>query len=135
MGNRAVLSCAQERLQGRNAATVDVRALGACVDAVHGGVAAHIARLMRLGRTCADLEAELLFERDEWAAAFILNKRRPPKTAPPLNEVVHLVAKHGGFLERKTDGEPGVKSKNDPAGDAAHCSRHRGTQGCTADQK
>lgn len=69
-----------------------------------------IARLMRLGRTCPDLEAELLFERDEWEAAFILNKRRPPKAAPPLNEVVRLVATLGGFLGRKCDGEPGVKT-------------------------
>lgn len=69
-----------------------------------------IVRLMRLGRTCRDLEAELLFERDEWEAAFILNKRRPPKAAPPLNEVVRLVATLGGFLGRKCDGEPGVKT-------------------------
>jgi len=69
-----------------------------------------IARLMRLGRTCPDLEAELLFERDEWEATFILNKRRPPKAAPPLNEVVRLVAALGGFLGRKCDGEPGVKT-------------------------
>lgn len=69
-----------------------------------------IARLMRLGRTCPDLEAELLFERDEWEAAFILNKRRPPKAPPPLNEVVRLVATLGGFLGRKCDGEPGVKT-------------------------
>ena len=73
-------------------------------------VAWRIARLMRLGRTCPELEAELLFERDEWQAAFILNKRRPPKTPPPLNEVVRLVARLGGFLGRKGDGEPGVKS-------------------------
>ena len=73
-------------------------------------VAWRITRLMRLGRTCPALEAELLFERDEWQAAFILNKRRPPKTPPTLNEVVRLVARLGGFLGRKGDGEPGVKS-------------------------
>ncbi|MBP0633731.1 IS4 family transposase, partial [Cupriavidus sp. AcVe19-1a] len=32
-------------------------------------VAWRIARLMRLGRTCPELEAQLLFERDEWQAA------------------------------------------------------------------
>ena len=46
-------------------------------------VAWRIARLMRLGRTCPDLEAALLFERDEWRAAYILNKQPPPKTPPP----------------------------------------------------
>lgn len=73
-------------------------------------VAWRIARLMRLGRTCPDLDAGLLFERDEWRAAFILNKKKPPKTSPRLNEVVRLVAMLGGFLARKGDGEPGVKT-------------------------
>lgn len=71
-------------------------------------VAWRIAHLMRLGRTCPDLPAELLFERDEWQAAYILNKRKPPQAPPPLNEVVRLVAMLGGFLARKGDGEPGV---------------------------
>jgi hypothetical protein len=73
-------------------------------------VAWRIARLMRLGRTCPDLDAELLFDRDEWKAAFILNKKPVPKTPPRLNAVVRLVAKLGGFLARKGDGEPGAKT-------------------------
>ncbi|WP_019936908.1 IS4 family transposase [Bordetella sp. FB-8] len=73
-------------------------------------VAWRIARLMRLGRTCPELEAELLFERDEWRAAYILHKKKPPKTPPCLNEVIRLVAMLGGFLGRKGDGEPGVKT-------------------------
>jgi hypothetical protein len=73
-------------------------------------VAWRIARLTRLGRTCPDLDAELLFDRDEWQAAFILSKKPVPKTSPRLNEVVRLVAKLGGFLARKGDGEPGAKT-------------------------
>jgi hypothetical protein len=73
-------------------------------------VAWRIARLMRLGRTCPELDAGLLFEREEWEAAFILNKKRPPKKSPRLNEVVRLIAQLGGFLGRKGDGEPGVKT-------------------------
>ncbi|MEX3527347.1 MAG: IS4 family transposase, partial [Burkholderia sp.] len=70
-----------------------------------------IAHLMRLGRTCPDLDAGLLFEPDEWRAAFILNKKPVPDTAPPrLNAVIRLVARLGGFLARKGDGEPGVKT-------------------------
>ncbi len=69
-----------------------------------------IARLMRLGRTCPDLNAELLFDRDEWQGAFILNKKKPPQMPPTLNEVLRLVAMLGGFLARKGDGEPGVKT-------------------------
>lgn len=73
-------------------------------------VAWRIARLMRLGRTCPDMDAALMFDRDEWQAAYILNRRKPPVNAPTLNEVVRLVARLGGFLARKGDGEPGVKT-------------------------
>lgn len=73
-------------------------------------VAWRIARLMRLGRTCPDLDAALLFERDEWQAAYILNRKKVPNTPPRLNEVVRLIAMLGGFLARKGDGEPGVKT-------------------------
>ena len=73
-------------------------------------VAWRIARLMRLGRTCPDLDAALLFEKDEWQAAYILNKKKAPKSPPKLNEVIRLIAMLGGFLGRKGDGEPGVKT-------------------------
>ena len=73
-------------------------------------VAWRINRLMRLGRQLPDLPADLLFDDDEWQAAFILNRKKPPKEAPPLNTVVRLVAQLGGFLARKGDGEPGAKT-------------------------
>ena len=73
-------------------------------------VAWRIARLMRLGRTCPDMDAALMFDRDEWRGAYILNKQKPPQRSPTLNEVVRLVARLGGFLARKGDGEPGVKT-------------------------
>jgi hypothetical protein len=73
-------------------------------------VAWRIARLMRLGRTCPDLDAALLFERDEWQAAYILNRKKVPQTPPKLNEVVRLLAMLGGFLARRGDGESGVKT-------------------------
>ena len=78
---------------------------------------------MRLGRACPDLNAELLFDRDEWQGAFILNKKKPPQMPPTLNEVLRLVAKLGGFLARKGDGEPGVKTilAGFTAGDALCC--------------
>lgn len=73
-------------------------------------VAWRIARLMRLGRTCPDLAATLLLEREEWEAAYILNKKTPPPRPPRLNDVIRLIARLGGFLARKSDGEPGVKT-------------------------
>lgn len=73
-------------------------------------VAWRIARLMRLGRTCPEMDAAVMFEADECKAAYILNKERLPDKPPSLNEVVRLVARLGGFLARKGDGEPGVKT-------------------------
>jgi len=73
-------------------------------------VAWRIARLMRLGRSCPDLDAQLMFEPDEWKAAYILNRQKLPDKPPTLNEVLRLVARLGGFLARKGDGEPGVKT-------------------------
>lgn len=52
----------------------------------------------------------MLFDRDEWQAAFILTKKKVPQQPPRLNEVIRLVARLGGFLARKGDGEPGAKT-------------------------
>ena len=73
-------------------------------------VAWRIARLMRLGRTVPDLDAALLLEPEEWQAAYILAKKPLPTAPPRLNEVLRLIAQLGGFLGRKGDGEPGVKT-------------------------
>ncbi|GAB1386439.1 hypothetical protein MASR1M59_15870 [Melaminivora sp.] len=45
-------------------------------------IAWRINRLMRLGRSLPELPADLLFEADEWKAAFVLNKKPPPKQVP-----------------------------------------------------
>lgn len=52
-------------------------------------VAWRIAHLMRLGRTCPDLDAELFFDPDEIQAAYLLHDKVPP-AKPKLNEVVRL---------------------------------------------
>ena len=65
---------------------------------------------MRLERTVPELNAELVFEPDEWRAAFILNKKPMPKKMPWLNEVIRLIVRRGGFLGRKGDGEHGAKT-------------------------
>lgn len=65
---------------------------------------------MRLGRTLPDLDAALLFEPDEWQAAYILAEKPALETAPRLNNVVRTIARLGGFLGRKSDGEPGMKT-------------------------
>ena len=42
--------------------------------------------------------------------AYLLTKKKPPNKPPSVNEVLRLVATLGGFLARKGDGEPGVKT-------------------------
>ena len=64
---------------------------------------------VRLGRTCPDLDAELFFDPDEIQAAYLLRKKTPPDK-PRLNDVLRQIACIGGFLARKSDGEPGVKT-------------------------
>jgi len=73
-------------------------------------VAWRIARLMRLGRTCPDLDASLFFDADEIRGAYLLAKAARPKKPPTLNQMIRLIASLGGFLGRKSDGEPGAKT-------------------------
>ena len=64
-----------------------------------------------LGRTCPDLDCEIIFERQEWQAAYIVVKRcLPPQKPPRLGELVFLVASLGGYLGREHDGSPGPKT-------------------------
>ncbi|MGK5079179.1 IS4 family transposase [Janthinobacterium sp. HLX7-2] len=72
-------------------------------------IAWRIAYLMRSGRTCPDLDATLFFDPDEIHGAYLLNDQDMPDK-PRLNDVLRLIAQLGGFLGRKNDGEPGVKT-------------------------
>lgn len=67
-------------------------------------------RLARLVRLHPDLDASALFTDEEWQGAYILAKKPIPLTAPTMREVIRQNAMLGGFLGRKGDGEPGVKT-------------------------
>ena len=73
-------------------------------------VAWRLARLLRLGRTYPDGSADALLSEDEWRGAYILAKKKPPPKPPTLREAVRQIAMLGGFLGRKCDSEPGVKT-------------------------
>lgn len=73
-------------------------------------VAWRVTYLMRKGRTCPDLDASLFFDPDEIRGAHLLAKKKMPATMLTVNEVVRLIAQIGGFLGRKSDGEPGAKT-------------------------
>ena len=51
-----------------------------------------------------------MFDADELNAAYVLTKKVLPSEPPRLNEMVRRVAMLGGFLARKGDGEPRVKT-------------------------
>ena len=55
--------------------------------------------------------ANTVLEKHEWEALYCITYKTPvpPKEIPTLHEAVHWIAKLGGFLGRKSDGEPGVK--------------------------
>ena len=98
----------------KNACRVEALQLGAIERieralALYLVVAWRIAHLMRLGRTCPDLDAALFFDPDEIEAAYMLREKTPP-AQPRLNDVLRQIACVGGFLARKSDGEPGVKT-------------------------
>ena len=73
-------------------------------------VAWRIMFLMRLGRTCPELPADLVFDPLEWKVSFRLGKNALPDGIPTLQQVLRNLAELGGFLGRKCDGEPGTKS-------------------------
>lgn len=74
-------------------------------------IAWRILHLVTLGRDCPGLPCEVAFSAEEWRAAWLVAKRRPPPDAPPpLGEMVRIVAGFGGFLGRKGDGHPGPKA-------------------------
>lgn len=65
---------------------------------------------LMLGRACPDMACDILFDEQEWRAAYIVVKRRSPPSKPPtLGEMVAWVASLGGYLGRKHDGPPGPK--------------------------
>jgi hypothetical protein len=64
----------------------------------------------RLGRSCPDLDCEAIFEPSEWKAVWTaVHGKEAPKKVPRLSEVVHLIARLGGYVERPHS-EPGAQT-------------------------
>lgn len=63
-------------------------------------------------RSNPDLPCDRILEACEWQSlcATINNNPIPPKNPPSLQEAVRMIATLGGFLGRKGDGQPGVKT-------------------------
>jgi hypothetical protein len=75
-------------------------------------VAWRIHHLTWLGRETPDMPCTVFFEDAEWKAlvGFIHQTPTAPATPPTLREAIVMVASLGGFLNRKSDGDPGTET-------------------------
>lgn len=75
-------------------------------------VAWRIYHLTKLGREVPDMPCTVFFEDAEWKAlvAYKTQNPVPPEKPPTLREAIHMVASLGGFLGRKSDGDPGAQT-------------------------
>lgn len=96
------------QIEDRQLATAD--RLEACL-AIDAVVAWRIHYLTWLGRATPDLPCTVAFDDDQWKAVIIFKTRKPPPQQPPsLRQMIRSIAQLGGFLARKSDGEPGTQT-------------------------
>ena len=74
-------------------------------------VAWRIVYLTKLGRETPQVPCTVFFEEAQWQAlVFFTTGKPPPKEPPTLWMMILMVAQLGGFLGRKSDGQPGTQS-------------------------
>jgi len=74
-------------------------------------IAWRIHTITRMGRAYPDASCDSVFEPREWRTIYTMQYHsRPPVQPPPLRDTVRALAQLGGFLARRGDGEPGIKS-------------------------
>jgi Transposase Tn5 dimerisation domain/Transposase DNA-binding len=96
--------CRLEDLQLESADRIE-RAL-----AIYNVVAWRLLYTTYVARLEPDLPCTAVLEEDEWQALFIVGAARAlPQKPPSVREAVRMIARLGGFLGRKGDGEPGVQ--------------------------
>ena len=79
--------------------------------AVYLIVAWRIQNITMASRSYPNKTCKIIFTDQEWKTIYLMrNKKKPPKIPPKLNEMTRMLAQLGGFLARKHDGEPGVKT-------------------------
>lgn len=79
--------------------------------AVYMIVAWRILFVTMLGRKCPEMLCNKLFDESEWKSIYMVIYKKPPPDEPPtLDQMVRMIASLGGFLNRKNDGYPGVRT-------------------------
>jgi Domain of unknown function (DUF4338)/Transposase Tn5 dimerisation domain/Transposase DNA-binding len=96
------------QIEDRQLGTAD--RLEACL-AIDAVVAWRIHHLTYLGRATPELPCDTVFDDDLWKGVIVFRTRKPPPAKPPsLREMTRMIAGLGGFLGRKSDGEPGTQT-------------------------
>jgi len=97
------------RIEDRQLGSAD--RLEACL-AIDMVVAWRVFHLVHLGRQTPDAPCTVYFEEDQWKALLCFTEQNPvpPATPPTLRQAMRRVARLGGFLARKSDGEPGAQT-------------------------
>lgn len=74
-------------------------------------IAWRINYLSRVSKSNPELPCTLFFSEKEWKAAYAaINKTvHPPSTTPTIQEMLIMIARLGGYLNRKNDPSPGAK--------------------------
>lgn len=96
--------CRIERLQLETADRLD-RAL-----ALYSFVAWRLLWLTYQARQREGSPCTEALDEDEWQVLLAVSEGRRPRDPPTLEEAVRMIARFGGFLGRKGDGDPGVKA-------------------------
>lgn len=97
--------CEVEEMQEREAERLKKLIL------IYSIIAIEILSVTYLARETPNAPCELFFNPEEWQVLYRIAHRTTvlPNTIPTIHEAVACLAKLGGFLGRKGDGEPGVK--------------------------
>jgi hypothetical protein len=84
-------------------------ALKRCL-ALYSVIAWRIMYATLLARSVPETPCNVLLEKEEWEALYSSVKKvsTPPSQPPTLREAIKWIGQLGGFIGRKSDGEPGV---------------------------
>lgn len=66
--------------------------------------------LSRVSREEPEIDCSKFFSKKEWLTLYRIRFKtnKTPQTKPTIHQVVRWMARLGGFLDRKSDGEPGI---------------------------
>jgi hypothetical protein len=97
--------CEIEKIQQRSVDAIELVIL------MYSIIAIHIMQLTYTARTAPDTPCDLIFSEDEWKTLYrAANYTRDAPDKPySMALAVRYVAKLGGFIGAKSDGEPGLK--------------------------